>query len=72
MSPARTAKIIAKRTKKGRDVFIFLLDEAVYLAKSGIIEYLRAATVDSTDDNLAFLQEYNLSFLVCTPCAVTR
>jgi predicted peroxiredoxin len=58
--------------KKGRDVVIFLLDEAVYLAKRGIIEHLRAATGDSADDHLAFLQEYNVPLLVCTPCAVTR
>ncbi|MEJ2166091.1 MAG: DsrE family protein [Desulfobacterales bacterium] len=58
--------------KKGRDVAIFLLDEAVYLAKRGIIEHLRAATGDSADDHLAFLQEYNVPLLVCTPCAVTR
>lgn len=58
--------------KKGRDVVIFLLDEAVYLAKRGIIEHLRAATGDSADDHLAFLQEYNVPLLVCIPCAVTR
>ena len=58
--------------KKGRDVVVFLLDEAVYLAKRGIVEHLRAATGDSADDHLAFLQEYNVPLLVCTPCAVTR
>ena len=58
--------------KKGRDVVIFLLDEAVYLAKRGVIEHLRAATGDSADDHLAFLQEYDVPLLVCTPCAVTR
>lgn len=58
--------------KKDRDVVIFLLDEAVYLAKRGIIEHLRAATGDSADDHLAFLQEYDVPLLVCTPCAVTR
>jgi uncharacterized protein involved in oxidation of intracellular sulfur len=58
--------------KKGRDVVVFLLDEAVYLAKRGIVEHLRAATGDSADDHLAFLQEYDVPILVCTPCAVTR
>ena len=58
--------------KKGRDVVVFLLDEAVYLAQRGIIEHLRAATGDSADDHLAFLQDYDVPILVCTPCAVTR
>lgn len=58
--------------KKGRDVVIFLLDEAVYLARRGVTEHLRAATGDSADDHLAFLQEYDVPLLVCTPCAVTR
>lgn len=58
--------------KKGRDVAVFLLDEAVYLAKHGIVEHLRAATGDSADDHLTFLQEYDVPLLVCTPCAVTR
>jgi predicted peroxiredoxin len=58
--------------KKGRDVAVFLLDEAVYLAKRGIAEHLRAATGDSADDHLTFLQEYEVPLLVCTPCAVTR
>lgn len=58
--------------KKGRDVTVFLLDEAVYLAKPGIINHLQAATGDSADDHLHFLQEYGVPLLVCTPCAVTR
>jgi len=58
--------------KKGRDVVVFLLDEGVYLAKKGIIEHMYAATGDSADDHLTFLQEYEVPLLVCTPCAVTR
>ena len=58
--------------KKGRDVVVFLLDEAVNLAKKGVVEHLRAATGDSADDHLNFLQEYEVPILVCTPCAVTR
>jgi len=62
--------MIAK--KKDRDVCVFLLDEAVYLAKRGIIDHLQAATGDSADDHLHFLQEYNVPLLVSTPFAVTR
>jgi uncharacterized protein involved in oxidation of intracellular sulfur len=58
--------------KKGRDVAVFLLDEAVYLAKRGIIDHLQAATGDSADEHLHYLQEYDVPLLVCTPCAVTR
>ena len=58
--------------KKGKDVSVFLLDEGVYLAKRGVIEHLQAATGDSADDHLHYLQEYGVPLLVCTPCAVTR
>jgi predicted peroxiredoxin len=58
--------------KKGKKTAVFLLDEAVYLAKKGIITHLRAATGDSADDHLTFLQEYNVPILVCLPCAVSR
>ncbi|TFG40488.1 MAG: sulfur reduction protein DsrE, partial [Syntrophobacterales bacterium] len=44
----------------------------VYLAKRGIIQHMQAATGDSADDHLTFLQEYEVPLLVCTPCAVTR
>lgn len=62
--------VVAK--KKGKKVVVFLLDEGVYLAKKGIIQHLRAATGDSADDHLAFLQEWEVPILVCTPCALTR
>ena len=58
--------------KKGRDVAVFLLDEGVYLARRGMVATLRAATGDSADDHLTFLQEFEVPLLVCTPCAVSR
>jgi predicted peroxiredoxin len=58
--------------KKGKKVVVFLLDEGVYLAKKGLIQHMRAATGDSADDHLAFLQEWDVPILVCTPCALTR
>lgn len=58
--------------KKNKNTALFLLDEAVYLAKKGIVTNLRAATGDSADDHLTFLQEYNVPIMVCTPCAATR
>jgi len=58
--------------KKGKQVSVFLLDEAVYLARRGITANLRAATGDSADDHLHYLQEFGVPLLVCTPCAMTR
>ena len=58
--------------KEGKDVAVFLLDEAVYLAKQGIIEHVRAATGDIADDLLSYLQAYEIPILVCTPCAKAR
>lgn len=58
--------------KEGKDVAVFLLDEAVYLAKKGIIEHVRAATGDIADDLLSYLQAYEVPILVCTPCAKAR
>jgi predicted peroxiredoxin len=58
--------------KEGKDVTVFLLDEAVYLAREGIIEHVRAATGDIADDLLTYLQANEIPILVCTPCAKAR
>lgn len=58
--------------KEGRNVSVFLLDEGVYLAKKGLIANLKAATGDSADDMLAYLQAHEVPVLVCTPCAKAR
>jgi predicted peroxiredoxin len=58
--------------KEGKNVALFLLDEAVYLARKGIIMHVRAATGDVADDHLAYLQTYEVPILVCTPCANAR
>ena len=58
--------------KEGKEVTLFLLDEAVYLARKGIIENVRAATGDVADDLLAYLQANDVPILVCTPCAKAR
>jgi predicted peroxiredoxin len=64
--------LAAEAQKKGKNVTLFLLDEAVYLARKGAVENLRAATGDSADDSLAHLQAYEVPILVCTPCAKSR
>ena len=58
--------------KEGKNVTLFLLDEAVYLAKEGLITHVRAATGDIADDLLAHLQAHGVPILVCTPCANAR
>jgi predicted peroxiredoxin len=58
--------------KEGKEVAVFLLDEAVYLAKEGIIKHVRAATGDIADDLLTYLQANGVPILVCTPCAKAR
>jgi predicted peroxiredoxin len=58
--------------KEGKDTKVFLLDEGVYIAKKGIIENVQAATGDKADDHMAYLQEFGVPILVCTPCAVSR
>lgn len=58
--------------KQGKNVTVFLLDEAVYLARNGAAENIKAATGDSADDSLAHLQAHGVPILVCTPCAKSR
>ena len=50
------AKIRVVPAKKGKNVSMFLLDDAVYLARKGATENLKAATGDSADDSLAHLE----------------
>jgi len=58
--------------KMGKNVTMFLLDEAVYLARQGAMEHMKAATGDIADDLLAHLQAHEVPILVCTPCANAR
>lgn len=74
-NPNRSTRAIHLATvahKEGKKVTVFLLDEAVYLAKKGIIENVRAATGDIADDLLAYLQANEVPILACTPCAKAR
>ncbi len=74
-NPNRSTRAIhlAKVAKEsGKNVAVFLLDEAVYIAKKGIADHLKAATGDIADDLLAYLQEYEVPIYACTPCAKSR
>jgi predicted peroxiredoxin len=68
----RALFLAAVAQKKGKNVTVFLLDDAVYLARKGATENMRAVTGDSADDSLAHLQAHDVPILVCTPCAKSR
>jgi predicted peroxiredoxin len=74
-NPNRATRAIHLATvahKEGKKVFLFLLDEAVYLAKKGLISNLRAATGDIAEDLMTYLQEFKVPIIACTPCAKAR
>lgn len=74
-NPNRSTRAIHLATvahKQGKNVTLFLLDEAVYLAKKGLIENLKAATGDVADDLMAYLQAHSVPIIACTPCAKAR
>ena len=74
-NPNRATRAIHLATvahKEGKNVTLFLLDEAVYLAKEGLIDNLRAATGDVADDLMTYLQANEVPILACIPCAKAR
>jgi predicted peroxiredoxin len=74
-NPNRATRAIHLATvahKEGKNVTLFLLDEAVYLAKKGLLDNLRAATGDVADDLMTYLQVKGVPVLACTPCAKAR
>ena len=74
-NPNRAARAIHLATvahKEGKNVTLFLLDDAVYLAKEGLLEHVKAATGDVADDLMTYLQAHEVDILACTPCAKSR
>jgi len=64
---------LAKVAKEsGKDVKIFLLDDAVFIAKKGVTDNLRSATGDIAADLMTFLEDFEVPILACTPCAKAR
>lgn len=63
------AKIAAE---KGHEVKMFLIDDAVFICNLALAERIKAPTGDELIPYLNFLQEKNVSILVCKPCAATR
>lgn len=73
--PNRSTRAIHLATvahRQGKNVTLFLLDEAVCLAKKGMITHLRAATGDIADDLMTYLQGHHVPVLACTPCCAAR
>ena len=74
-NPNRATRAIHLATvahKEGKNVTLFLLDEAVYLAKTGLLEHVRAATGDIADDLMTYLEANGVDILASTPCAKSR
>jgi predicted peroxiredoxin len=74
-NPNRATRAVHLATvahKEGKNVTVFLLDEAVYIAKEGLALHLKAATGDVADDLITYLQAHEVPILVCTPCAKAR
>ncbi len=63
------AKIAAE---KGIDVIVFLVDDAVFLAKKGMVEHVKAPTGDDLKTYMEYLLEKKVPLYVCKPCAATR
>jgi predicted peroxiredoxin len=51
---------------------LIVLSCGLFIARRGMAENIRAATGDSCDDHLAYLQAHNVPILACTPCAKAR
>ncbi|MDR3089888.1 MAG: DsrE family protein [Desulfobulbaceae bacterium] len=74
-NPNRATRAIHLATiahKEGKNVSLFLLDEATYLAKKGLLDNVRSATGDIADDLMTYLQANAVPVLVCSPCAKAR
>ncbi len=57
---------------KGHDTVLFLVDDAVAIARLGALETVRAPTGDEAKPYMDFLIEKEVPIMVCTPCANTR
>lgn len=74
-NPSRATRAfqMAKIAKeKGIDVTVFLVDDAVYLAKKGVADKVKAPTGDELKPYLEYLKENNVQVMICTPCAASR
>ncbi len=74
-NPNRATRAIHLATvaeKEGKNVTLFLLDDAVWLVKKDILTHVKAVTGDSADDLMTHLQAKGVAVIACTPCAKSR
>ncbi|KJR40391.1 DsrE family protein [Candidatus Magnetoovum chiemensis] len=65
--------MLAKVAKeKGHDVHIFLTDDAVLLAKEGLLDNVMTPSGDEALSHMGFLIANNVPISVCLPCAQVR
>lgn len=73
--PVRVTRafMLAKTAKeKGHEVVIFLSDDAVMLAKPGIIDQITNPTGDEAVGPFTYLLTKGVTLYVCKPCAAAR
>lgn len=68
----RTFQFAKVAKEKGHEVNIFLVDDGAFYAVPGMAGNVKAPTGDDAKAYLDFLQQNNVPFYVCTPCAQIR
>jgi predicted peroxiredoxin len=61
---------VAKET--GHEVTVFLVEDAVMVAKVGMVDNIKSPTGDELKGHLDYLVKEQVPILVCTPCANAR
>ncbi|MCI4626095.1 MAG: DsrE family protein [Candidatus Magnetoovum sp. WYHC-5] len=73
--PVRATRglMLAKVAKeKGHDVHIFLTDDAVFLAKEGLLDNVMTPSGDEALSHMGYLIANKVPITVCVPCAQAR
>ncbi|RMD59110.1 MAG: sulfur reduction protein DsrE [Nitrospirae bacterium] len=67
------ALFLAKVAKEGgHEVDVFLTDDAVIIAKPGMVDNVMTPTGDEAASHLGYLEANGVVLHVCTPCAQSR
>ncbi len=70
---ATLAFLAAKAAKEnGDDVELFLMNDAVLLAKEGVAEHIQGVGLAPFSELLEILQILEVPLLICKPCAEAR
>ena len=68
----RTLQLAQAAKELGHEVSLFLTDDAVWIAKTGIIDNVVAPTGDEAVSHFTYLLENNVPVYLCIPCAESR